>query len=148
MLGAADLGISVPASQAADMLLTLAREFLTASWLSGDVWHVRELPSWTTSVRGVRPLNVPLERTDVPLGAVGGAASIQVPLGSLTPAQAATIEASAAGRAVITPSRGLVLPGAADRLPELVRRPHRRCVLAMVGNLGLRRCAVVREVPD
>jgi precorrin-3B synthase len=39
----------------------------------------------------------------------------------LTPAQAATIEAaSAAGRVVITPSRGLVLPGAAGRLPELV----------------------------
>ena len=120
MLGAADLGIPVPASRAADMLLALAREFLTVSRLSGDVWHVRELPSWTTSVPGVRTLNLPLERTDVPLGAVGGAASVQVPLGSLTPAQAATIEASTAARVVITPSRGLVLPGAAGRLPELV----------------------------
>ncbi|HEX7211206.1 MAG TPA: precorrin-3B synthase [Propionibacteriaceae bacterium] len=120
MLGAADLGIPVPASRAADMLLALAQDFLTASRLSGDVWHVRELPGWTTSVPGVRTLDLPLERTDVPLGAVGGAASVQVPLGSLTPAQAATIEASAAGRVVITPSRGLVLPGAADRLPELI----------------------------
>ena len=120
MLGAADLGIPVPTSQAVDMLLALAREFLTASRLSGDVWHVRELPSWTTSVPGVRTLNLPLQRTDVPLGAVGGAASVQVPLGSLTPAQAATIGASAAGRVVITPSRGLVLPGVAGRLPELV----------------------------
>jgi len=102
------------------MLLTLAREFLTASRRSGDVWHVRELPSWTTSVPGVRTLSLPLERTEVPLGAVGGAASVQVPLGSLTPAQAAAVEASAAGRVVITPSRGLVLPGAAGRLPELV----------------------------
>jgi len=121
LLGAADLGISVPASHAADMLLALAREFLAASWQSGDVWHVRELRSWSTSVPGVRTINLPLERTDVPLGAVGGAASVQVPLGSLTPAQAATIEAaSATGRVVITPSRGLVLPGAAARLPELV----------------------------
>ena len=120
LLGAADLGISVPASHAADMLLALAREFLAASRRSGDVWHVRELRSWTKSVPGVRTINLPLERTDIPLGAVGGAASVQVPLGSLTPAQAATIEASAAGRVVITPSRGLVLPGAAGRLPELV----------------------------
>ena len=121
LLGAADLGMSVPASCAADMLLALAREFLAASRQSGDVWHVRELRSWTTSVPGVRTISLPLERTDAPLGAVGGAASVQVPLGSLTPAQAATIEAaSAAGRVVITPSRGLVLPGAAGRLPELV----------------------------
>jgi hypothetical protein len=47
LLGAADLGISVPASHAADMLLALAREFLAASRRSGDVWHVRELRSWT-----------------------------------------------------------------------------------------------------
>jgi precorrin-3B synthase len=120
LLGAADLGISVPASHAAGMLLALAREFLTAGRRFGDVWHVRELRSWTKSVPGVRTLTLPLATTDVPLGAVGGAASVHVPLGSLTPAQAATIEACAAGRVVITPSRGLVLPGAAGRLPELV----------------------------
>ena len=120
LLGAADLGISVPASHAAGMLLSLAREFLTASRRFGDVWHVRELQSWTKSVPGVRTLTLPLATTDVPLGAVGGGASVHVPLGSLTPAQAATIEACAAGRVVITPSRGLVLPGAAGRLPELV----------------------------
>ena len=77
LLGAADLGISVPASHAADMLLALAREFLAASRRSGDVWHVRELRSWTRSVPGVRTINLPLERTDIPLGAVGGAASVQ-----------------------------------------------------------------------
>ena len=51
---------------------------------------------------------------------IAGAASVQVPLALLTPAQAATVEACAAGPVVITPSRGLVLPGAAGRLPELV----------------------------
>jgi precorrin-3B synthase len=120
LLGGADLGIPIPASHAADMLLTLVREFLTASRRSADVWHVRDLPSWTKSVPGVRTLIPPLGRTNVPLGAVGGAASVHVPLGSLTPAQAATVEACAAGRVVLTPSRGLVLPGAAGRLPELV----------------------------
>jgi precorrin-3B synthase len=119
MLGAADLGIPVPASRAADMLLTLAREFLTASRLSGDVWHVRELPSWTTSVLAyARSTCRWRERMSPRRSRWCGV--VQVPLGSLTPAQAATIEASAAGRVVITPSRGLVLPGAADRLPELV----------------------------
>ena len=149
MLGAADLGIPVPASRAADMLLALAQEFLTVSRLSGDVWHVRELPSWTTSVPGVRTLNLPLERTDVPLGAVGGAASVQVPLGSLTPAQAATIEASAAGRGRDhTIARACAAWSRSSTARAGRRRPHRRCVLSMVGDLGLRRCAVVPEVPD
>ena len=58
--------------------------------------------------------------TGTPLGAVAGAASIQVPLALLTPAQAATVETCATGPVVITPWRGLVLPGAASRLPELV----------------------------
>jgi precorrin-3B synthase len=120
LLGGADLGIRIPASHAADMLLAFAQEFLTASRRSGDVWHVRELASWTKSVPGVRTLTLPLQTTDVPLGAVGGAASVHVPLGSLTPAQAATVEACAPGRVILTPSRGLVLPGVAARLPELV----------------------------
>jgi precorrin-3B synthase len=42
-----------------------------------------------------------------------------VPLALLTPAQAATVEGCAIGSVVITPSRGLVLPRAARRLPEL-----------------------------
>ena len=48
------------------------------------------------------------------------AASVQVPLAMLTPVQVATVEACAAGPVVITPWRGLVLPGAAGHLPELV----------------------------
>jgi precorrin-3B synthase len=38
----------------------------------------------------------------------------------LTPTQVATVEACTTGPVVITPSRGLVLPGAARHLPELV----------------------------
>jgi precorrin-3B synthase len=58
--------------------------------------------------------------TGTPLGAIAGAASVQVPLALLTAAQAATVETCATGPVVITPSRGLVLPCAASRLPELV----------------------------
>ena len=54
-----------------------------------------------------------------PLGALAGAASVQVPLALLTPTQAETVEARAAGPVVITPSRGLVLPGAARHLTDL-----------------------------
>jgi precorrin-3B synthase len=43
-----------------------------------------------------------------------------VPLGLLTPAQAGVVEACAAEAAVITPSRGLVLPGAGGDLASLV----------------------------
>ena len=57
--------------------------------------------------------------TGTPLGAIAGAASVHVPLAMLTPAQAETVEAYAPGPVVITPSRGLVLPGAARHLPEL-----------------------------
>ena len=60
------------------------------------------------------------EHAGIALGAIAGAASVQVPLALLTPAQAAAVEAAAPGPVVITPSRGLVLPGAARHLPELV----------------------------
>jgi precorrin-3B synthase len=120
LLGAADFGIPVAGADAARMLLDLAQEFLTASRRYGDVWHVRDLKSWTRSHFGVRRLTLRHETSDVPLGAIADAASVRVPLALLTPTQAATVEAYAAGRVVITPSRGLVLPGAAGRLPELV----------------------------
>ena len=60
------------------------------------------------------------DATKIPLGAIAGAASVQVPLALLAPAQAAAVEACAGGPVVITPTRGLVLPGAADHLPDLV----------------------------
>jgi precorrin-3B synthase len=62
---------------------------------------------------------LPHATSGTPLGAIAGAASVQVPLALLTPAQAATVEACAVGAVVITPTRGLVLPGATSRLLEL-----------------------------
>ena len=55
-----------------------------------------------------------------PLGAVGEHASVVVPLGFLTSEQLAAVSAAAGpGPIVVTPWRGLVIPYAAARLPEL-----------------------------
>lgn len=120
LVGGGDLGIPVLAGDAVAMLLGLAHQFLAASQRSGGVWHVCDLPSWAMSLSGVRVITLSHTTTGTPLGAIAGVASVQVPLALLTPAQAATVEASAPGPVVITPSRGLVLPGAARYLPELV----------------------------
>ena len=58
--------------------------------------------------------------TPVPLGAVGDHASVLVPLGFLTGAQLSAVHAAAGdGPVVVTPWRGLVVPFAAARVPEL-----------------------------
>lgn len=63
-----------------------------------------------------RPVGGPV----MPLGAVGGHASVVVPLGFLTPAQLAAVRAAADdGPVVVTPWRGLVVPGAAAHLGDL-----------------------------
>jgi precorrin-3B synthase len=120
LIGGVDLGVLVPADDAVDMLLDLARQFLIASQRSGAVWHVRDLPDWARRHSGARTLQVPQATAVTPLGAVAGAASVQVPLARVTPAQAAVVEACATDKVVITPSRGLVLPGAVQHLPSLI----------------------------
>jgi precorrin-3B synthase len=120
LLGGPGLGIPVAAAAAVETLLDLARQFLSASEQSGGVWHVRDLPTWVTSFRRVRTITLSRSTAGTALGDVGGAASVHVPLGLLTPAQAVTVEAYAAEAVVITPSRGLVLPGAAADLSALV----------------------------
>jgi precorrin-3B synthase len=120
LVGGSHLGIPASVDSAVAMLLDLARQFLAASRCSGEVWHVRDLPGWARCLPGVRAIGLPRGTTGPPLGAVAGAASVQVPLAFLTPAQAAAVEACANGPVVITPDKGLVLPGAARRLPQLV----------------------------
>lgn len=112
-------GIVVSQADAVALLLDLAHQFLAASRRAGGVWHIRHLPEWVTSLRGVRKSELSHVTTDTPLGAVGDAASVQVPLALLTPAQAATVEVAATGPVVITLSRGLVVAGAARHLPSL-----------------------------
>jgi precorrin-3B synthase len=119
LVGGSGCGLSVSAGTAVEMLLDLAGQFLRASRGSAGVWHVRDLSSWATSLPGVRAIGLPQVATPTPLGVIAGAASVQLPLALLTAAQAAMVEACAAGPVVITPSRGLVLPGAARHLTEL-----------------------------
>jgi precorrin-3B synthase len=113
-------GIAVSEADAVALLLDLAQQFLAASQRAGGVWHVRDLPEWVRSLRGVRRTELSHLTTGTPLGAVGGAASVQVPLAFLTPAQAETVEVAATGPVVITPSRGLVVAGAAQHLASLL----------------------------
>ncbi len=119
LLGGAGRGLCVSARDAVPTLLELAHRFLTASQEFDHVWHVRDLADWATTVPGVRAVKLSRGMTATPLGAVAGAASVQVPLAMLTPAQSSTVEVCATGSVVITPSRGLVLSEAARRLPEL-----------------------------
>jgi precorrin-3B synthase len=119
LVGGGGFGLPVAAGNAVETLLDLAQQFLVASQHSDGIWHVRDLSSWVARLPGVRAIELPRGTTATPLGAIAGAASVQVPLALLTPAQAATVEACAAGAVVITPSRGLVLPGAAGQRPEL-----------------------------
>ena len=57
---------------------------------------------------------------EMPLGAVGGHASVLVPLGLLTPAHlAAVCEVARGGPVIITPWRGVIIPHAAARLRDL-----------------------------
>ena len=119
LIGGVARGLLVPERDAVATLLELAHRFLTAIQKLDHVWHVRDLDEWATTIPGVCRVELPRETIVTPLGAVAGAASVQVPLALLTPAQVSVVEACAPGSVVITPSRGLVLPGAARRLPQL-----------------------------
>lgn len=122
LLGSSRCRVPVSAAEAVSTLIGLANAFLCAQRAaSGRAWHVGELPAWAEN-HAVRIVDsarfVPVEP---PLGAVGGAASVHVPLGLLTQRQAAAVVAAAGtGPVVVTPWRGLIVPGAAAELPALV----------------------------
>ncbi len=119
LVGGSELGFPVPARVAVDTLVRLARDFEVARRESG-AWHVRELPAWFATVEGLGPIGDPgASFSGVPLGDVAGAASIAVPLGLLTAEQADVVTRVAPGPLVITPWRGLVLPGGAPGLLAL-----------------------------
>jgi len=120
LVGGPQWGVLVSADVVVETLLDIAHRFLAAGQGADHVWHVRDLANWAPTVPGIRATDLSAGLTGTPLGAIAGAASVQVPLALLTPAQAATVETCATWPVVITPSRGLVLPGAASRLPELV----------------------------
>ena len=116
-----DLGLPVTTAEVVPTLVRLASDFARARTATG-AWHVRELPSW---IAGLDLVPVPagppaVGEAGTPLGAIGDAASVAVPLAMLTAAQVAVVEQLLGdGSVVVTPWRGLVLPGAAAALPAL-----------------------------
>lgn len=121
LVGSARCRIPVAARDAVPTLIGLARAFLADRQPTGRQWHVVDLPGWAEA-RAVVVDDAEAPRDPGPrLGAVAGAASVRVPLGMLTPAQARLVAEHLGDDAVvITPDRGLVLPGRAAILPQLV----------------------------
>lgn len=117
LVGDAQLGRPVAAVDAAAAMVALALDFLPDR---GDAWRVADRPGWAAAQRDGMVPAPPPGRTGVRLGAVGGAASVHVPLGRLTAPQITAVADAAGEReVVVTPWRGLVLPGAAGALADL-----------------------------
>lgn len=115
----ADRAVPVPRSEAVATLIRLARSFVDLAGRSG-AWRVRDLPSWVESVPGLATVRWP-EPSALPLGRVGGHASVSVPLGLLGPEQVSVVaEVAGDGAVVLTPSRSLVVAGAAAGLDLLL----------------------------
>lgn len=121
-IGAAGFaGPLVPLQDVPAEMLGLARRFLARRFHAnaGELWNVRGLPD---AGRELFSAAEPLERpAPVPMryGLVGGAASVLIPLGVFGPQQiSSVVEASGSdGMVVVTPWRGLVLPGVTDLAP-------------------------------
>jgi precorrin-3B synthase len=116
-------GIQTTAQAAVGLLLQLAGNFLRErNQVTPPPWQVAGLAQLTALDPRIR--RVELAGPDsgpLALGAVAGAASVGVPLSFLNRQQAAAVDrAAAGGPVVITPWRGLVIPGAAGALPELI----------------------------
>lgn len=118
LVGGPERGLPVTADEVVPTLVRLALAFAEARADSG-AWHVRELPTWTDGL-GLAPVPPLVAPAATPLGVVGHAASVAVPLAMLTAVQVAAVERAVGdGLVVVTPWRGLVLPGAADALDTL-----------------------------
>lgn len=120
LVGGPGQGLPVSAADVVPGLVRLALAFAEARTDTG-AWHVRELPAWTAGLGLIAvPTPVPPETAETPLGVVGRAASVAVPLAMLTGSQVAAVERAVGdGFVVVTPWRGLVLPGAAAALGAL-----------------------------
>jgi precorrin-3B synthase len=120
LVGDPDHGIPTTASHAVQLVIDLAQRFLEVrAALTPPPWHVCEVPKAITATTS--DFRCPTAgQPGVPLGVIRDAASVAVPLSRLDPRQVATIEqVSDGGPVVITPWRGLVVPGAAKFLDAL-----------------------------
>ena len=120
LIGGTDRGFPIDATAAVHALVEIALGFQEARTESA-AWHVRELPGFAARYPRTDPGWPAPGGSPVALGAVGGHASVAVPMGLLDPAQMDLVAALAGERpVVVTPWRGLVIADAADRLDELV----------------------------
>ena len=122
LVGDARHGIPTATADAVDVMITLACRFLELrDLLSPRPWHIAELPEVGELDPRIQPVPSPaVPAAGVPLGVIGDAASVAVPLSLLSAGQIEAVHrATRGGTVVITPWRGLVLPGAAESLPAL-----------------------------
>ena len=126
-VGGCEEAREIAATEAVPTLIELAHRFLAVAD-SGEkpAWHVRELTNPEALLDGIgKEIEFQRPEAERPLsfGVHAGAAVVGVPLGLLTLPQAEALQRVAAdcseGRLVFTPWRGVVVPGAADRLVEL-----------------------------
>ncbi len=122
LIGSRRHRIPVANREAVGVLLGLARTFVRdRAAQPGRVWHVRDLPGWAAAQASETVEQLPMPPREPPLGVVAGAASVHVPLGLLTAEQTTTVAASAGrGPVVVSPWRGLIIPGAGNRLSDLL----------------------------
>ncbi len=126
-VGGSEAGRRVPGEGIAETMLTVAERFVSANrGLSKPAWHTRELDAPDALLDGIgeaSDVTRPASEHPIALGAVDAAASVSVPLGLLTEAQVAALTAVADevsdGHLILTPWRGVLVPGAAGRLDEL-----------------------------
>jgi precorrin-3B synthase len=122
LVGGAGQGFRVAATEAVPELIALAVAFLRArKAVEPAPWHVAELADLSEVDGRLRPVRAfGADGGPLPLGRLGDAASVSVPLSVLDRGQLAAVDrAAAGGPVVVTPWRGLVIPGAAAALREL-----------------------------
>lgn len=133
MIGTAGepVGSVVRLAEAIPTMITIARRFVTLRRGPATTgWHLRETDPRLIADR-MRPVSELVAVTDAvdqaPVGAVDGAASVVVPLARLSAPQLAALVAAASvaadggsdARLILTPWRGVVIPGAESELSPL-----------------------------
>lgn len=110
LIGGADYGVRVRSGEVVGALLEVARAFLEVrdgQWRVAELADVRQIAARL----GTSDARVPVGRPPAggPLGDLGGAVGAAVPLGRLDDRQVDVL--AEAARVVITPWRGVVVPG-------------------------------------
>ncbi|WP_043848624.1 precorrin-3B synthase [Amycolatopsis keratiniphila] len=110
LLAGEDTGLRVPAGQAVETLLSVARAFLRTR---GTAWRIGELADIEPLLRGIPGDTTEPRRFEVnpglPIGPIGDAIGVAPVFGRLTSAQARAI--AKAGNAVVTPWRSILVLG-------------------------------------